>query len=194
MASASSTKMWRGTALIAASTISSRIPSTRSRSTIRARVRSDVIPMPVCVGPRVPIARVPIAANAGGSTLEPHADIRHLIAIGEIDLQRGHRHEALLDRMKIGAVTGIGSGTCGTDPIHGLPARALGADHVFGAMPAPEPRDLDSIDIVTGHIGDVDVEQPRTGGPARMALDQINGDLCRRFEMARRLRGERNGD
>src|SRR6266576_1366351 len=96
--------------------------------------------------------------------------------------------------MKIGSVAGVGSGAGSTHPVHGLAARAFGADHVFGAMTAPEPRDLDAVEIVTGHIGDVDVEKPRTGGPARMALDEIDRNLCRGFEMARRLRRERDGD
>ena len=38
--------MCRGTAFIAASTTSSRMPCSRRRSTIRVRVRADVMPMP----------------------------------------------------------------------------------------------------------------------------------------------------
>ena len=62
IASASSTKMWRGTAVSAASTTSSRIPCSRRRSTIRARVRADVMPIPVrrVSSPSVPIARLPV--------------------------------------------------------------------------------------------------------------------------------------
>ena len=56
VASASSTKMWRGVVFIASSTSSSRIPSARSRSTMRLRVRVDVIPIPAILSPSVPIA------------------------------------------------------------------------------------------------------------------------------------------
>jgi len=58
IASASSTKMCRGTAFIAASTISSRMPSARSRSIMRARVRSDVMPIPLVPLPPAPSAAI----------------------------------------------------------------------------------------------------------------------------------------
>ena len=141
MASASSTKMCRGTAFIAASTTSSRMPCSRSRSTIRARVRAEVMPMPdiPSSSPSVPIARAsvgPVSVSAPS-----HArDARHLVAIGEIDLQRRHRRVARLDRVEIGAFAGVRRGAGRADPVDGLAARALRADHVLRLVPPPEPR------------------------------------------------------
>src|SRR4029077_3118027 len=137
-ASASSTKMWRGTAFIAASTTSSRMPSARSRSTILARVRVEVIPMPDSLSSRVTIVAPPIADFA--STREPLRDGRQFVAVRQIDLQRRERRVALIDRVEIRAFARIGCAARGADPVHGFAARILADDDVLRLVPAAEPR------------------------------------------------------
>src|SRR5690348_13170095 len=188
IASASSTKMWRGTAFIAESTASSRMPSVRSRSIIRARVRSDVMPLPL-----VPLLPAPGAAIIGRpvlSGIEPRADAAHLLAIGEVDLQRRHRNPAVLDGVEIGPLARVGRRARGADPVDRFAARALHAHDVLGLVPASEPRDPITLHVLARDVGNVDVQEPRAGGLALMPQKQVERHAGGGLEMLRRLRRE----
>src|SRR5215813_6594233 len=123
--------MCRGTAAIAASTVSSLTPNSRTRSTIRARVRVEVMPMPLNLSP------TELIELAATSLSQPLRHARQLRMMSEIDLQRRHRRIALLDGVKVGAVAGVGSRTRRADPIAGLASRRHGLDHGFRLVPAP---------------------------------------------------------
>src|SRR6476620_11319986 len=153
-------------AFIAESTSSSRMPSARRRSTMRARVRSDVMPLPLIrpAPPSVPIARIP-------STIEPCRDTCHLVPIGQIDLQRRDRYVMAPDRMEIGAFAGIRSRARRTDPVHRLTARTLHPDHVLGLVAASQPRDPVPPQLRALDVGHVHVEQPRPCGLAPMPFE-----------------------
>src|SRR6185369_5488342 len=106
--------MWRGTAFIAASTTSSRMPSARNRSTILARVRVEVVPMPDSLSSRVTIFAPTIAYCA--SRRQPLHDRGQFVAVRQVDLQRRERGITLIDRVEIRAFARIGCGARGADP------------------------------------------------------------------------------
>src|SRR5215471_6506069 len=108
--------MCRGTAAIAASTVSSLTPNSRTRSIMRARVRVEVMPMPLNLSPVELIGSVRLSGR------EPLRDARQLAVMREVDLKRRHRNIALIDGVKVGAVACIGGRTRGTHPVAGLPA------------------------------------------------------------------------
>src|SRR6476620_9490037 len=164
--------MWRGIAFIAESTSSSRMPSMRRRSTIRARVRSDVMPLPLSPPPAVPIGGIPSAIVSAGSSLEPCRHAAHLVAIGQVDLQRRDRHVVTLDGMKIRAFARIGRFPCGADPVHRLSARTLHPDDVLGLVPAAQPGDPVAAYSLALDVGHVDIQQPRPCRLASMPIEQ----------------------
>src|SRR5512132_4548803 len=134
------------------------MPSARSRSTMRARVRSDVMQMPLVPAPRLPTP--PIAPSCATSTLEPRRHAGHLVAIGQVDLQRRDRDIVAANCVKVRAFARIGGGTRCTHPVDGLAARALHADDVLGLVPAAKARNAITAYVTALDIGNVDVEQP----------------------------------
>src|SRR6478672_10060253 len=130
--------MWRGTAVIAEITASSRMPCSRRRSIMRVRVRAEVMPMPpnfstpALIASPVPRARRPDAKTIDRNTascFDPFGDTRHFGVVGQVDLQRRHRNETQSDRMEIGSFAGIGGSARRADPVAGLAARRLGLHH-----------------------------------------------------------------
>ena len=76
------------------STASSAMPCSRRRSTMRVRVRADVMPMP---------RRCRDRSTPTPATLHR----RHLRVVRQIDLQRRDRHEAVRDGVEIGALARV---------------------------------------------------------------------------------------
>mgnify|MGYP003694665733 CR=1 FL=1 len=120
------------------------MPSARNRSTMRLRVRVDVMPIPDIFSaerphraPSLILVRLMCAS---------HAPTRcHLVVVRKVDLQRRHRRVALLDRVEVGAFARIRGGAGGADPVDGLAARILTVLTTFSALcRRPEPRDRGS--------------------------------------------------
>src|SRR5215471_1095316 len=133
--------MCRGTAAIAASTVSSLTPNSRTRSIMRARVRVEVMPMPLNLSP------VELIGSRRLSWREPLRDARQLAVVREVDLKRRYRNVALIDRVKVGPVAGIRGGPRGAHPVAGLPARRDGLDHRLRLVPASEPCHAKTLDL-----------------------------------------------
>src|SRR5215831_13860788 len=180
--------MWRGTLPIAASTASSFTPCSRTRSTIRARVRVEVMPMP---------SKLPPAALIGAarrSDREPLAHPRKLRMVGEVDLQRRHRDVALLDRVEIGPLARVGGRSRRAHPVARLAARRLHLDDRLGLVPLAEPRDAITLDLVLRQVWNVDVEQEGAQGLLAVTAQQLGDGLRGRLEMPPDLAGERHRD
>src|SRR4051794_40781384 len=142
--------MWRGTAVIADSTTWSAIPWSWSRSTIRDRVRAEVMPMPS----RVIAESLP----------QPRLDARHQVAVREVDLQRRHGDVIGADGVKVGALARVRRLARGANPVDGLAARILRADHVLRLVPPAKASHDRAAKRVERYVGHVDVEQPCAGG------------------------------
>ena len=120
---------------IAASTTSSRMPCSRSRSTMRVRVRCDVMPMPDSLPRRHALtAAMPERVSRRRRPL-------HLVAMGEIDLQRRDRDALARHRVEIGALAGVLRGAGRADPVDGLAARVRRLDHRLRLVPLAQARD-----------------------------------------------------
>src|SRR6516225_2724549 len=169
--------MCRGTVAIAASTVSSLTPSSRTRSIMRARVRVEVMPMPLNLSP------VELIGSAQLSRREPLRHARQLAMMREVDLKRRYRNVALIDGVKVGAIAGIRGRPRGADPVAGLPARRDGLDHRLRLVPAPEAGHAETLDIRERHVGNVDVEKPPAEGLLAMPLQQLHDHGCRGVEV-----------
>src|SRR3982751_3533199 len=140
---------------MAASTDSSLMPCSRRRSTILARVRADVIPMPSNFSlPAITRATVHRSRRqyelevtgseswrCADSSCEPFGDARHFRVMGEIHLQRRQRHVALGHRMEVGTLPRVGRLAGGADPVACLSARRRGLDDRLGLVSLAEARD-----------------------------------------------------
>src|SRR5438445_3374833 len=179
--------MWRGTAPIAESTVSSLMPCSRSRSTIRARVRADVMPMPPNFSP--------MAVIDSHSSEQPASNARHFGVVSKVDLQWRHRDTTVLDGVEIGALAGIGSRACTANPIAGLAARRLRLDDRLGLVPLAKPCQAIAVELALRHIGNVDIEQPRAKRLSPVPVQQVDDHLRRSLEVLADLAGQghRNG-
>ena len=63
--------------------------------------------------------------------------------------------------MKIGAFTIVHGRACGTNPVHGVAARAELLDDRLSRMPAPQSTAPDRSDRLVGQVWNIDIEQPR---------------------------------
>src|SRR5690242_96569 len=92
---------------MAPSTRSSAMPRARSRSTMRSRVRCEVMPIPA----EVLSVRKPLPCPA------------QLPGMGKVEAQRRDRDAALLHGVEVGARPGVGGAPGRADPVGGLAAR-----------------------------------------------------------------------
>src|SRR5438552_2904626 len=178
--------MWRGTAPIAERTVSSLMPCSRSRSTIRARVRADVMPMPPNFSP--------MAVIESCSRGQPASNARHFGVMSKVDLKRSHRHTTVLHGVEIGALARIGSGARTADPVAGFAARRLRLDHRLGLVPLAKPCQAIAIELALRDVGNVDIEQPRAKRLAPVPVQQVDDHLRCGLEVFANFTGQGHGD
>ena len=113
--------------------------------------------------------------------------------MGEINLQRGNRNEAVGDRVEVGTCAGGGGFAGGTDPINSLVAWCHLRYCLFGLVAAAES--CHSKPAHLRFIRHIDVEQNRLPELlALKALNQFAGNTRRHGEMTALLAGQRDGD
>ena len=156
-----------------------RCPCSRRRSTMRARVRCEVMPMPA----RVPHRRQPFLAPARAGALCVRS-----IRSGVTETRRASTAWKSVP----------GPASCGAagrpDPVGGLAARRLQLHHRLGLVALAQARHLDAAQLGRRQVGHVDVEQHRLARAARgEALDQLERDAAR-CRNARPPCGQRDRD
>src|SRR6185437_3914825 len=91
----------------------------------------------------------PSTPHAGKSvTVQPFLYRVQLPIPCEVDLQWGHRYAVALNREKICSLSGILRGPCRTHPIYCLAAWGFIFYYGFRFMPAPQPRNLQALQLI----------------------------------------------
>src|SRR5690606_17648191 len=174
---ASSTNWCRGIAPMAASVTSSRIPCSRSRISMRSRVRWEVMPMPDFM------ILILLLSFCGRfclcSQAEPVLQGIQLLVLGEVDLQRRQRHLLVLYGIKIRARAGILCAACRAHPVNSFTARRGRLDDRLGLVTLAQPGDSHAAQFLIGNIRHINIEQQRRRKAGLFIMpDQILDHSC----------------
>src|SRR5210317_710790 len=129
------------------------------------------------------------------SSLQPVRYTGNGIMPSQVNLERSNGGCTLLDRIKIGALAGILTLACRSNPVDRAAIRVFILEDLLGFVPEPESRRPDAGQVVIGSIRYIDVED-RIGrqAKARELLDEFHGYTRRGIKMLQFSPNQRPAD